>query len=129
SSSEGEGLLRVRLKSLQDTPTQSANSSAIYTLLLLGSITGEGEFLSYGEKALQAFARFVREVPLASPSYFIGLYAYLKGIYKVETRDFFEPALDFFRPFKFVVYSPVDGLVVCEGQSCKKFESLNEILT
>ncbi len=129
SSLEGEGLLRVRFKSLQDTPTQSANSSAIYTLLLLGSITGEGEFLSYGEKALQAFARFVREVPLASPSYFIGLYAYLKGIYKVETRDFFEPALDFFRPFKFVVYSPVDGLVVCEGQSCKKFESLNEILT
>ncbi|MFN3599077.1 MAG: thioredoxin domain-containing protein [Aquificaceae bacterium] len=129
SSLEGEGLLKIRLKSLQDTPTQSANSLAIYTLLLLGSITGEGEFLSYAEKTLQAFARFVREVPLASPSYFIGLYAYLRGIYKVETRDFFKPTLELLRPFKFVVYAPVEGLVVCEGQSCKKFESLNEILT
>ncbi|MFN3383743.1 MAG: hypothetical protein ACK401_02465 [Archaeoglobaceae archaeon] len=36
-----EGLLEIRLKSTQDTPTQSANSLASYTLILLGTITGD----------------------------------------------------------------------------------------
>ncbi|MEN3028852.1 MAG: thioredoxin domain-containing protein [Aquificaceae bacterium] len=126
---EGEGLLRVRVKNLQDTPTQSVNGSAGYTLLLLGALTGEGSFTDYGEKCLQSFSRFVRQVPMVSHSYLISLYAYLKGIYRVETRDFLEGALRFFRPFKFVLKSDVEGLVVCEGQSCKKYESLNQILT
>jgi hypothetical protein len=43
-------------------------------------------------------------VPTASASYLISLYAYLKGIYKVETREFFESLLKAFRPFK--VYPP-----------------------
>ncbi|MFN7065570.1 MAG: thioredoxin domain-containing protein [Aquificaceae bacterium] len=124
-----EGLLKVRLKSLQDMPTQSANSLASYTLLLLGSITGDDSLISYGEKILQGFSRFMKEVPLASPSYFISLYAYLRGIYKIETRDFYGEALRLFRPFKFVIYAPVEGLVVCEGQSCNKLEDLNQILT
>ncbi len=128
SALEGEGLLKVRLKNLQDTPTQSVNGSAGYTLLLLGTLTGDGSFIDYAEKTLQAFSRFVREVPMASHSYLISLYAYLKGIYKVETESFFEEALRLFRPFKFVVKAPVDGLVVCEGQSCRKFEKLNQIL-
>jgi len=128
SALEGEGLLRVRLKNLQDTPTQSVNGSAGYTLLLLGTLTGDGSFIDYAEKTLQAFSRFVREVPMASHSYLISLYAYLKGIYKVETESFFEEALRLFRPFKFVVKAPVEGLVVCEGQSCRKFENLNQIL-
>lgn len=125
----GDGLLGVRLKNLQDTPTQSVNGSAAYTLLVLGTLTGEGMFIEYAEKTLQAFSRFVREVPMASHSYLISLYAYQKGIYKVETRDFFEEALRLLRPFKFVLKSDMEGLVVCEGQTCQKFETFNEILT
>ncbi len=125
----GNGLLSIRLKNLQDTPTQSVNGSAGYTLLLLGSLTGDGTFIDYAEKTLQAFSRFVGEVPMVSHSYLISLYAYLKGIYKVETRDFFEEALRLFRPFKFVLKSEVDGLVVCEGQSCQRFEDVSKILT
>ncbi len=122
NAGEGKGLLNIRLKNLQDTPTQSVNGSASYILLLLGTLTGDGTFIDYGEKTLQAFSRFVREVPMASHSYLISLYAYLRGIYKVETRDYFEQALKFFRPFKFVLRSEVDGVVVCEGQVCQRFE-------
>lgn len=128
SAVEGQGLLKLRLKNLQDTPTQSVNGSAGLLLLTLGTISGEGKFIDYGEKTLQAFARFVREVPMVSHSYLISLYAYLRGIYKVETEEFFEPALFFFRPFKFVVKSSVDGLVVCEGSTCQRYESINQIL-
>jgi len=129
TSTSGEGLLDIRLKNLQDTPTQSVNGSAGYTLLLLGTLTGDTTFIDYGEKTLQAFSRFVREVPMVSHSYLISLYAYLKGIYKVETRDYFGQALKLFRPFKFVLRSEVEGLVICEGQTCQRFDSLNEILT
>jgi hypothetical protein len=118
---QGEGFLKVRLKNIADTPTQSANGSAPYLLLLLGSITPETELIDYAEKNLQAFARFIQEVPTASPSYLISLYAYLKGIYKVETRDFFEPLLKAFRPFKFVLRKDVDGVVICEGTVCKTY--------
>jgi len=94
----------------------------------LGTLTGDTTFIDYGEKTLQAFSRFVREVPMVSHSYLISLYAYLRGIYKVETRDYFEQALKFFRPFKFVLRSEVEGLVMCEGQACQKFEDLSIIL-
>ncbi len=128
SAMEGEGLLKVRVKNLQDTPTQSVNGSAGLFLLTLGSVSGEGRFIDYAEKVLQAFARFVKEVPMVSHSYLISLYAYLKGVYKVETEKFFEPALFLFRPFKFVVRSDVDGLVVCEGNTCMRYESVNQVL-
>ena len=80
SALEGEGLLRVRLKNLQDTPTQSVNGSAGYTLLLLGTLTGDGSLIDYAEKTLQAFSRYVREVPMASHTYLISLYAVLSAI-------------------------------------------------
>ncbi len=129
ATDKGQGLLSIRMKGIQDTPTQSSNGSAPYTLLLLGSITGRSDLLDYAEKTLQAFSSFMKEVPMASHSYLISLYAYLMGIYKIETESFFEEALELFRPFKFVLRSPVDGLVVCEGQVCKKYENLNQVLT
>lgn len=124
-----EGLLRIRLKTLQDTPTQSVNGAAPYLYLVLGSITPYTEFLEYAEKNLQAFARMVREIPLISPSYLISLYAYLKGIYKVETETFFEDILSSFRPFKVVLRSPVKGVVVCEGSSCRVYEGIPDSLS
>ncbi|MCX8164695.1 MAG: thioredoxin domain-containing protein [Aquificaceae bacterium] len=125
----GEGLLQIRMKNLQDTPTQSVNGSAGYTLLLLGTLTEDASMIDYAEKTLQSFSRLVKDAPMVSFSYFISLYAYLKGIYKVETRDFFEESLNFFRPFKFVLRSEVEGLLVCEGQTCKRYDNLNQILT
>ena len=63
-------------------------------------------------------------MPTASASYLISLYAYLKGIYKVETRDFFEPLLKAFRPFKFVLRRDIDGVVICEGTVCKTYPGI-----
>lgn len=62
-------------------------------------------------------------MPIISPSYLISLYAYIKGIFKVETKSYFEEALKSFRPFKFVLKRDVEGLIVCEGQSCKRLDS------
>ncbi|MCX8060529.1 MAG: thioredoxin domain-containing protein, partial [Aquificaceae bacterium] len=124
---EGEGLLQVRVKNLQDTPTQSVNGSAGYTLLLLGTLTGQGDLVEYAEKTLQAFSRYVRQVPMVSHSYLISLYAYLKGPVRLETRDFFRRALELFIPFKVVLRSEVDGLVVCKGQSCQRYQTLEEV--
>lgn len=123
SKEEGPGLLKVRLKNIQDTPTQAVNGAAPYILLLLGTLTGDSTFISYAEKTLQAFSGIIKEMPIISPSYLISLYAYIKGIFKVETKSYFEEALKSFRPFKFVLKRDVEGLVMCEGQSCKRLDS------
>ncbi len=125
---KGVGLLSVKNRPLQDTPTQSVNGSAVYTLLLLYSLTGEEKYMEYAEKTLQAFAGFVRDVPMVSHSYLIGLYAFLKGIYKVETKDYFDELLRAYRPFKFLLHSDVKGAVVCEGNTCRVFEDLKGLV-
>ncbi|MFZ8784323.1 hypothetical protein [Thermocrinis sp.] len=98
-------------------------------MLLLRSVTQETELIDCAEKSLQTFARFVQEGPTASASYPISLYAHLKGIYKVETRDFFEPLLKAFRSFKFVPRRDVDGVVVCKGSACKVYPGIPDSLS
>ena len=121
---QGNGLLSIRLKNISDTPTQSVNGSAPYLLLALGSLTDRADLIDFAEKNLQAFARQIEEIPNLSASYLISLYAYLKGIYKVETEEFFEPMLKAFRPFKVVIRKPVRGLVVCEGNTCQIYDGM-----
>ncbi|QWK18900.1 MAG: thioredoxin domain-containing protein [Hydrogenobacter thermophilus] len=124
---KGEGLLLIKHKPIQDTPTQSVNGTSPYLLLLMEAITGDTKYGEYAEKNLMAFSRFMREMPMASHSYFLSLYAYLKGIFKVETEKYFEEALYAFRPFKLVVKGHVEGLLVCEGKVCKSYSSPEEI--
>ncbi|MGC8852707.1 MAG: thioredoxin domain-containing protein, partial [Hydrogenobacter sp.] len=123
----GEGLLEVRTKPLQDTPTQSANGTAPYVLMLLEVILGDTKYGEFAEKNLMAFSKFIREIPMASHSYLLSLYAFLKGIFKVETSEHFERALCTFRPFKVVLKKEVDGLLVCEGKTCTKYSSPEEV--
>ena len=122
----GEGLLEVRTKPLQDTPTQSVNGTAPYVLMLLEAILGDTKYGEFAEKNLMAFSQFIREIPMASHSYLLSLYAFLKGIFKVETSEHFERALCAFRPFKVVLKKEVDGLLVCEGKTCTKYSSPEE---
>ena len=123
---EGEGLLRLKKKSIADSPIQSVNGSAPYVLLLLGNINSKTEYIDFAERNLETFARYVEDFPTASASYLISLYAFIKGIFKVETRDFFERMLRIFRPFKFVLYKDIDGIVVCEGTTCKRYEDRDD---
>jgi len=119
---EGEGLLKLKKKSIADSPIQSVNGSSPYLLLLLGNITSKTEYIDFAKRNLETFAKYVEDLPTASASYLISLYAFLKGIFKVETRDFFEKMLRNFRPFKFVLHKDIDGIVVCEGNTCKRYE-------
>jgi len=121
---QGNGLLSIRLKSISDTPTQSVNGSAPYLLLALGNLTDRTDLIDFAEKNLQAFVGQIEEIPNLSASYLISLYAYLKGIYKVETEEFFEPMLKAFRPFKVVIRKPVRGLVICEGNTCQIYDGM-----
>jgi len=123
---EGEGFLKLKMKNIADTPIQSVNGSAPYLLLLLGSVTENAELIDFAEKNLEAFASFVDDFAHGSASYLISLYAYLKGIMKIETKDFFEQMLKTFRPFKFVLLKNVEGVVVCEGTTCRIYKSIPE---
>ncbi|MCX7973289.1 MAG: thioredoxin domain-containing protein [Candidatus Aminicenantes bacterium] len=116
------GLLKVKMKNVQDTPIQSANGMAPLLLLLLSSLTPDTKLRDYAEKTLEAFASLVDRVPMISHSYLISLYAYLKGIFKIETNEFFDKALELFRPFKVVRKAQVEGIVVCEGNVCKRYK-------
>jgi hypothetical protein len=118
---KGEGFLEVKTKPLQDTPTQSVNGTAPYVLMLLEAILGDTKYGDLAEKNLMAFSKFIREIPMASPSYVLSLQAFLRGIFKVETSEYFERALRAFRPFKVVIKKEVDGLLVCEGKTCRKY--------
>ncbi|MCS7285122.1 MAG: thioredoxin domain-containing protein, partial [Hydrogenobacter thermophilus] len=114
-------------KPIQDTPIQSVNGTSPYLLLLMEAITGDTKYGEYAEKNLMAFSRFMREMPMASHSYLISLYAFLRGVFKVETDGYFWEMMKAFRPFKLVVKGHMKGLLVCEGKVCKSYSSPEEI--
>ncbi|MCS7083744.1 MAG: thioredoxin domain-containing protein [Aquificaceae bacterium] len=119
------GLLKLRMKNLHDSPTQSVNGSAPEVLLKLYSLTSKDELLELAEKNLQAFSALVRSYPNISHAYLISLYTYIKGVYKVQTEQFFEAALFKFRPFKIVKKGAGD--LICEGQTCRALSSPEDI--
>lgn len=128
SDREGEGLLKLKKKSIADSPIQSVNGSATYLLLLLASLSNKINFIDLAKDNLEAFATYIEYLPTASASYLISLYAFLKGIFKVETRDYYEESLRLFRPFKFVILGDIDGILICEGSSCQKFDTFDELI-
>jgi uncharacterized protein YyaL (SSP411 family) len=117
----GPGYMAIRIKNIQDTPVRSANGIAPLFLMLLSNATGDTIYAEYAEKTLKAFAGLAAQQPALSYSYLLSLHAYHQGIYRVETDEFVEQALSEFRPYKFVIKSDVDGVVVCEKEGCRKF--------
>ncbi len=118
----GKGYLGISVKNIQDSPVQSANGIASSVLLLIAAATGETAYIDYAQKTLKAFAALVEEYPTLSYSYLISLHAFQKGIYKVETSQFYEQAVQDFRPYKFVVRKDIDGVLVCEKDTCRKYD-------
>ena len=118
----GKGYLGISVKNIQDSPVQSANGTAPSVLLLIAAATGETAYIDYAQKTLNAFAALVEEYPSLSYSYLISLHAFQKGIYKVETSQFYEQAVQDFRPYKFVVRKDIDGVVICEKDTCRKYD-------
>jgi uncharacterized protein YyaL (SSP411 family) len=128
SDKEGEGLLKLKKKSIVDSPIQSVNGVAPYLLLLLASLSNKTNFIDLAKGNLEAFATYIEYLPTASASYLISLYAFLKGIFKIETRDYYEESLRLFRPFKFVILGDIDGILICEGSSCQKLDTFDELI-
>jgi uncharacterized protein YyaL (SSP411 family) len=128
SDREGEGLLKLKKKSIVDSPIQSVNGAAPYLLLLLASLSNKTNFIDLAKGNLEAFATYIEYLPTASASYLISLYAFLKGIFKIETRDYYEESLRLFRPFKFVILGDIDGILICEGSSCQKLDTFDELI-
>jgi uncharacterized protein YyaL (SSP411 family) len=128
SDREGEGLLKLKKKSIVDSPIQSVNGVAPYLLLLLASLSNKTNFIDLAKGNLEAFATYIEYLPTASASYLISLYAFLKGIFKIETRDYYEESLRLFRPFKFVILGDIDGILICEGSSCQKLDTFDELI-
>ncbi len=119
----GQGYLDISVKNIQDTPVQSANGAAPHVLMLLSVVTGKGLYDEYAEKTLKAFAALAEEYPTLSYSYLISLHAFYTGIYKVETSEFFGKALGDFRPYKFVMKKEIDGVLVCEKNTCRRYDT------
>jgi len=90
--------------------------------MLLSVATGEQAYHDYAEKTLRAFAAIAEEYPMFSYSYLISLHALHAGTYKVETSKYFEQALRDFRPYKFVVKKEIEGVLICEKDTCRKYD-------
>jgi uncharacterized protein YyaL (SSP411 family) len=117
----GKGYLGIGVKNIQDSPVQSANGSAPSVLLIIAAATGEAAYIDYAEKTLKAFAALAEEYPSLSYSYLLGLQAFQKGIFKVETSQFYEQAIRDFRPHKLVVRKEMDGVLICEKDTCSRY--------
>ncbi|HTZ18593.1 MAG TPA: thioredoxin domain-containing protein, partial [Dissulfurispiraceae bacterium] len=118
----GPGYLGIGMKNIHDSPVRSANGAAPLVLMLLSVATGRTHYAGYAEKNLKAFAGLAEGYSAFSHSYLISLHAFLTGIYKVETSEFFEQALRHFRPYKFVIKKEIEGVLVCEKNSCCRYD-------
>jgi hypothetical protein len=121
-------VLGIRLKNFHDSPTQSVNGSAPQLLLALSAITGERRYEELAVEGLRTFAGLARRFPFSSASYLLSLYTFIKGVYVVKTEEHFESALKLFRPFKLVIKEYVDGIMVCEGNTCRFLDSTEDII-
>jgi uncharacterized protein YyaL (SSP411 family) len=123
-----EAVLGIRLKNFYDTSTQSVNGSAPQLLLALSAITGERKYEELAVECLKTFAGMARRFPFSSASYMLSLYTLIRGVYLVKTKEHFERALKLFRPFKFVLKEDIDGIMVCEGSTCRFLASTEDII-
>ncbi len=117
----GQGYLGISVKNIQDSPVESTNGIAPLLLLHIADVTGDVRYADYADKTLRAFAAMAEEYPTLSYSYLMSLHAYQTGTFKVETSQFIQHALKDFRPYKFVVKKEIEGVIVCEKNTCRKY--------
>jgi uncharacterized protein YyaL (SSP411 family) len=119
----GQGYLEIGVKNIQDSPVQSANGIAPLLLMQLADATGDDRYVDYAGKTLKAFAALAEGYPTLSYSYLTSRHAFQTGTFKVETSEFFGQALKDFRPYKLVINKEIEGVLVCEKNACRKYDS------
>ncbi len=119
----GQGYLEIGVKNIQDSPVQSTNGIAPLLLMQLTDATGDDRYLEYADKALRAFAALAESYPTLSYSYLKSSHAFQSGTFKVETSEFFGQALKDFRPYKFVLKKEIEGVLICEKNTCRRYDT------
>ena len=122
----GQGYLGIGVKNIQDSPVQSANGTAPLLLMQIADITGDERYVEYADKSLRAFAALAEGYPTLSYSYLTSAHAFQTGTFKVETSKFLGQALKEFRPYKFVIKKEIEGVLVCEKKTCRKYDQYPE---
>ena len=119
----GQGYLGIGVKNIQDSPVQSANGIAPLLFMQLTDATGDDRYLDYADKTLRAFAALVEGYPTLSYSYLKSRHAFQTGTFKVEASEFFGQALKDFRPYKLVIKKEIGGVLICEKNTCRKYNT------
>ena len=113
------GKLSIRQKSIQDSPTPSANAVAVMVLEKLYFLTGSKEYLDKAEATLKALAPQAEHTGFFAATYAVALDFHQQGPLKIiiaggdkKAREKLrETALEIFHPYKVVkVISPEEAL-------------------
>ena len=119
----GRGYLGIGVKNIQDSPVQSTNGIAPLLLMQIAAVTGDDRYVDYADKTLSAFAAMLEDYPTLSYSYLMSRHALQTGTIKVETSQFIGHALRDFRPYKFVIKKEIEGVLICEKNTCKQYSA------
>ncbi|GAB4387863.1 MAG: thioredoxin domain-containing protein [Thermodesulfovibrionales bacterium] len=116
-------VLGLRLKNLEDVPHPSSNSVAIWHLLRLHYMTGEGAYKERAAESLKRFSERASLLGLHSASYYRALDAFFNVLsVKVEaapSSGLARAARETFRPYKVISYGPERGQAVpCLRDRC-----------
>ena len=132
-----EEVLGIRIKAIEDVPHPSANSVGIMQMLRLSFITGKEEYYRRAEEGLKAFSGSAPDLGIHAGYYYCAMDAYFNmtklTVGSQAGSELTKTALNFFRPYKTVVYYGENGCVtpclasgaclepVCDPASLRKF--------
>ncbi len=107
-----EGHLKFRERKIQDSPTRSANATAISCFLRLYHLTGKKEFLETAETSLRFFYDDAKSLSYSAAGYVLALDFYLKDALKITIlgpknhssfTQLHQKALFFYHPYQAVL--------------------------
>ena len=104
---DGEGLLKSRIKPIEDAPTPSANGVAALVCLRLAELTGRDEWRARGRAVLEAFAGRAGQLGLHAATWLLGLDRYLHApTHLVVVGEPGDPVAERMHRMAHAVYAP-----------------------
>jgi hypothetical protein len=123
-------VLGIRLKGVEDIPHPSANSVGILQLLRLYHMVKKERYYEFAENSLKVFAGNAEDMGVHAGYYFCALDAYfhmlLLTVEAPSGSELAQTALEFFHPYKCLVYSADKGRVTPCLISGACFEPVHE---
>ena len=117
-------IIGVRLKTIEDIPSPSANAVGIYSLLKLHYITDNNSYINHAEKSLRLFSKTARSLDIHSSNYFFSLDSYFNML-SLTVEDspgssLSHTAFSAFRPYKTIRYGKGGNkaVIACSAGKC-----------